>query len=148
MSGMPVCAWAMEPKLPTAPSPITAVQDKEPQLKLNFQVIAGDEVTVIRCRGRIVYCYEASALAAKVAEVAPDKGHLVLDLGAVDSIDNTGLGQLLNCLHISESRGCALRLAAPSRRVMEVLELTHLNSVFEIHATVEEAMLAQGTQVA
>ncbi len=138
----------MEPEIPSAPSPITAVQNKEPQLKLKLQVIIGDEVTVIRCRGRIVYCYEASALAAKVAEIAPEKGHLVLDLSAVESIDNTGLGQLLNCLHISESRGCALRLAAPSRRVMELLELTHLNSVFEIHATVEEAMLAQGTHVA
>lgn len=116
--------------------------DKEPEVKLNLQVARNDKVTVIHCRGRIVYRDEAAALSTAVIGNLAAQGHLVLELSGVEIIDSAGLGELLAVYHIAHARRSSLKLAAVRPQVLQLLHLTNLASVFEIHTSLEAAILS------
>ncbi len=117
-------------------------------MKLNLEIHTADGVTVVSCRGRIVYRDEAVELSEKIASLLPYTRQLVLELGSVGMIDSAGLGELALLLAWARAMGCAIKLAAPNERVQRLFELTNLASVFEIHPTLETAMLGFRKQVA
>jgi len=121
---------------------------EESILKLSLLIREEDDVIIVHCRGRITYREEAAALSETVAELLPHARQLVLDLSCVEMIDSAGLGELVGLFTLAGSRGCSLQLAGPGRHIRSLLELTNLVSVFEIHSTVEEAVLALGRSVA
>jgi anti-sigma B factor antagonist len=116
--------------------------------KLSLQVSASNGVTVVYCRGRIVYREEAIVLSERIAELLPDTDSLILDLSGVEMIDSAGLGELVVVLTWVQASGCSMKLAAPSNRIQELLQLTNLASIFEIHPTLEVALLSRPAQVA
>ena len=113
---------------------------KEPTLKLNFEIHENGEATVLFCSGRIVYREEAAALSRKVMEALSHTRQLVLDMSGVDIIDSAGLGELVAALKLARASRSTIKLAAPNRRVLALLKLTNLNSLFEIHGTLDEAL--------
>jgi anti-sigma B factor antagonist len=127
--------------------PFWAQDDREPMLKLSLEIRESDDVTVVHCRGRIVYD-EAATLSEKLAEVLPHSRQVVLDLSAVKMMDGAGLGELVVLLMWAQANQGAIMLAAPNPRVHELLKLTRLTSVFEIHPRVEDAILAFRGQLA
>jgi len=62
---------------------------------------------------------------------------LVLDLARVSTVDAAGLGAMLELREQVEAKGIRLRLMNVSKLVGKVLEVTRLDSVFEITAGVE-----------
>ena len=58
---------------------------------------------------------------------------VVVDLSAVEFIDSSGLGALISGLKVARQAGGDLRIAAPTRQVITVLELTNLNRVLRAH---------------
>jgi len=56
---------------------------------------------------------------------------MVIDLAQVERIDAGGLGVLLGLRESASSRGIMFKLINATKRVEEVLELTHLQRVFE-----------------
>ncbi len=120
--------------------------NKEPELKLSLEIHMRNDVAVVACKGRVVYRNEVAALSCTVGELLPQVRELVLDLSQVEAVDGAGLGELLDLLSRAKARGCTLKLAAPSKGVRELLELTRIASVFEIHATVSDALLAAHAQ--
>jgi anti-sigma B factor antagonist len=68
---------------------------------------------------------------------------LILDLSRVPRIDSIGLGGLVQMFVRMRNRGGNLRLAAPTPFVRNVLAITKLSSVFDIHDSVEHAITAQ-----
>ena len=121
---------------------------KESKLKLRVEIQALDDVTVVSCRGRIAYRDEAVELSGKIAGLLPYTRQLVLELSEVEMMDSAGLGELALMLTWARATGCAIKLAAPNKRVRQLLQLTNLDSVFEIHPRLEEAVLAFGGQLA
>jgi anti-sigma B factor antagonist len=117
-------------------------------LKLNLEIRTADGVTVVSCAGGIVYCDEAVELSQKIASLLPYTRQLVLELSSVEMIDSTGLGELALLLTWARAIGCAIKLVAPNERVQQLLEVTKLAAVFEIHPTLETAMLGFREQVA
>lgn len=117
-------------------------RDKEPRLKLKIQISAYEDVTVVHCNGRLVYREEAAALCDQVSELLRANGQLVLELSQLETIDGAGLGQLVILFMRAQAAGCCLKMAAPNRRVHEILELTNLASVFEVHPSLDEALLS------
>jgi anti-sigma B factor antagonist len=109
-------------------------------LKLNLTISANHDVTVVHCKGRIVYRNEAAALSHGIAQLFPIARKLVLDLSRVEVIDSAGLGELVVLYRWAQSQGTSIKLVAPSRRVRQLLELTNLASLFSLHATLEEAV--------
>jgi anti-sigma B factor antagonist len=117
-------------------------------LNLNLTISANHDVTVVHCKGRIVYRNEAAALSHRIAQLFPIARKLVLDLSRVEVIDSAGLGELVVLYMWAEAKGTSIKLAAPGRRVRQLLELTNLASVFSLHPTLEEAVSSWSDQVA
>ena len=119
--------------------------DKES--KLSLDICINDDVIVVGCKGRI-YGDEATALSHRVTQLLPQARHLVLDLSRVEAIDGAGLGKLVDLFNHARGSGCAVKLVGPRKQVRELLELTNLVSVFEIHGTLDQAILASRGQLA
>lgn len=111
-------------------------------MKLSLETRNRGDVVVVHCQGRIVYRDEAAALSRMVGEVLENGGKVVLDLSGVKSIDSAGIGELVFLHTWAQSRRAELKCAAPSPLVCELLNLTNVNSVLEIHSSLEEALAA------
>lgn len=68
------------------------------------------------------------------------KNNIVLDLGGVEYMSSAGLREMVRVLKTVKKKGGDLRIANPSDRVKEVLELAGLDSIFEIYSTQVEAV--------
>jgi len=73
---------------------------------------------------------------------AVDEGtnNLVLDLSGVDYMSSAGLREMVRILKRVKRGGGDLRIANPSERVKEVLELAGLDTIFQIYPTQVEAV--------
>ena len=111
-------------------------------MKLNLEVRESLGMAVVYCKGRLVYRDEAAALSAMVSEMLSSVRQVVLDLSGVEAIDSAGVGELVAVLNQANARATAVRLVAPSQRVYSLLKLFNLTSLFEIHPTLGEAVLA------
>jgi anti-sigma B factor antagonist len=118
------------------------IRDKEPGLRLSVESRVMEEFAVISCKGRIVYGIEAAALSGEIAELAPQTRRVVIDLSGVEMIDAAGLGELVSVAVAAQASGCSIILAAPCNFIRQLLELTNLTSVFEVHPTLEAASVA------
>jgi anti-sigma B factor antagonist len=118
------------------------VRDEEPRLRFNVEIRENDDVAVLYLRGRLVYSNEARAFFCKATELLPGARQLVVDLSGVEKIDGAGLGELVAVWNSAQAAQSTVKLVAPTRRVASLLALTHLTSLFEIHPTLDEAVLA------
>ncbi len=66
--------------------------------------------------------------------------NLVLDLANVEYMSSAGLREMVRVLKRAKRTGGDLRIANPSDRVREVLELAGLDTIFEIFPTQVEAV--------
>jgi PleD family two-component response regulator len=67
---------------------------------------------------------------------------LVLCVSELDRMDSTGIGLLVRYASKLRKRGGDLRLAAPPQFLLELLKLTMLSAVLQVHATEEDAILS------
>jgi anti-sigma B factor antagonist len=119
-----------------------SAQHKESKLKLSLETRNCGDVVIVHCQGRIVYRDEAETLSRVVCEILENGGKVVLDLGGVRSIDSAGIGELVFLHTLAQSKNADLKCARPSPLVRELLDLTNLNSVLEIHPSLDEALAA------
>jgi anti-sigma B factor antagonist len=83
------------------------------------------------------------SLSEKMAAVVPKRDQLwVIDLLKVDFMDSSGLVSLVKGLKSAHQSGCRLVLCNVQAPVRLILELTQLDSVFEIFTTYEEIFTA------
>jgi anti-sigma B factor antagonist len=106
-------------------------------LRLNLETRVTEDVTVISCKGRIAYGAEAVALSGEFAELVPQTRRVVIDLSGVELIDAAGLGALIAVALMAQASQCSVKLAASGNFTRQLLELTKLTSVFEVHPTLD-----------
>ena len=99
-------------------------------------------VAVLCLQGRIVNGEAASlrnAVDSQINAVSSETraGVVVLDLARVSAVDASGLGLMLQLRKETESRGSRFKLMNASKLVRRVLEITRLDSVFEVTSAVE-----------
>ncbi len=125
-------------------------------MALTLQVDSLRQVTVVACKGVIVFGQESDCLRAKVKELLAQKNSpppdadpspvpsasFVLDLSQVQYIDSGGLGALVAVLTSARAAGGDLRLTGMNERVARVLKTTRLDRVFRTHSSVEVAVNA------
>jgi anti-anti-sigma factor len=92
-------------------------------------------VAVLCLQGQIV-TGETEILRDAVQSVS-DVGAVLLDLARVTTIDAGGLGVLLQLREQAESRGIRFQLMNVTKQIRRVLEITRLDSVFQITSAVE-----------
>src|SRR5207248_7493475 len=140
MSLMSTCVLCEEQRL--------NIQDKERRLRLRLETRVAEDVTVICCTRRITYGIEATALSSEIAELAAQTRHLVIDLSGVEMIDAAGLGALISVALTAQAGQCSIKLAVPGNLIRELLELTNLTAVFEVHPTLDAAIITTRGQSA
>jgi anti-anti-sigma factor len=92
-------------------------------------------VAVLCLDGKIVRGETDALRRAVLAQT--DASVIVLDLVRVNTVDAAGLGIMLELREHTESRGTELRLRNVSQLVKRILEITRLDSVFEISGNVQ-----------
>ena len=108
-------------------------------LKMNAR--AADGVTVLQCNGRVVFGEESTALRDKVKElIAEGNKKIVLNLGGVSYIDSGGLGVLVSLFTSAKASGGDIKLANLTQRVGDLLQITKLLTVFEVHEGEQKAI--------
>jgi anti-anti-sigma factor len=93
------------------------------------------DVAVLCVQGRIVNGETASLREAVTSQERV--GTVVLDLGRVNTIDASGLGLMLELHRQSLAKGIRFKLTNVTKLVSRVLEVTRLDSVFEVAPTIE-----------
>ena len=58
----------------------------------------------------------------------------LINLAGVDFIDSYGIGELARCFSVIKRLGGEMKLVHVSKKVQDVLRLTKLNTLFEIHS--------------
>jgi anti-sigma B factor antagonist len=105
---------------------------------VNLTVTSG-AVAVIRPEGRLTATTVPQLRKAVDDLVAAGNVRIVVDLGATEFVDSSGLGALIGGLKAARLAGGDLRIAAMTEPVRRVLKLTNLDRVLRDHPTVESA---------
>jgi anti-sigma B factor antagonist len=92
------------------------------------------EVTVIDISGRITLG-EGNVMLREIVRDLAEKGRkmIVLNLIEVHYIDSSGVGELVKAHTTLHNQGGKLKLANLNKRVHDLLHMTRLSSVFDIH---------------
>ena len=113
---------------------------KESTLKLSLETRNRGEVIVVHCHGRIVYRDEAAALSRLVGELLQEGSKVVLEMSGVRALDSAGIGELALLQTWAQERNADLKCAGANELVRTLLDLTNLDSVLEVHPTLEAAL--------
>lgn len=92
------------------------------------------DITVANVVGRITLGAGSSALRDTIQGLcAAEHPRIILNLSGVSSLDSSGIGELVSGFTTTRSRGGALKLLALPKRVEELLRMTGVSRIFEIH---------------
>jgi anti-sigma B factor antagonist len=109
------------------------------QLKLTKRTVDG--ILAIECSGRIVLGEESGLLRDEVKNaVQGGAKKIVLNLGEVNYIDSSGLGTLVSLHTTAQNAGATIKLANLTKRVGDLLQVTKLLTVFDVHNSEYEAL--------
>jgi len=91
-------------------------------------------ITLVDLSGRIALG-EGSALLRKTIRDLLDGGNnkILLNLGAVNYIDSSGIGELVSGFTAVRSRGGELKLLHLTKKVHDLLQITKLFTVFDVY---------------
>src|SRR4029077_20056720 len=114
---------------------------KESRMQLKLTKRTVDGILAIECNGRIVFGEESSLLRDDVKKAIADGAkRIVLNLGEVNYIDSGGLGTLVALHTTAHNAGGTIKLANLTKRVGDLLQVTKLLTVFEMHNSEYEAL--------
>lgn len=65
---------------------------------------------------------------------------LIIDLGGVNYMDSSGLGELTGAYTSAKNKGCELKLINLTKKIDGLLQITKLATVFDIYADEKEAV--------
>ena len=95
--------------------------------------LVGD-VTVIDIAGQMKLDEDAFSLRDAVRNlVAKDQKKILINLGEVPYIDSSGVGELVAGFTTVTNKGGQLKLLNISKRVKDLLQITKLYTIFEVH---------------
>ena len=101
-------------------------------VKLNTRQVG--DVTVIDAAGRITLGEGASTFRDSIRDLAAQGNKkILLNLSDVSYIDSSGIGEMVSSYTTVTNQGGQLKLLGLSKRVKDLLQITKLYTVFEVH---------------
>jgi anti-sigma B factor antagonist len=99
------------------------------------------DIVVLDISGRITLG-EGNVILREIVRGLVDKGNkkIVLNLGEVQYIDSSGIGELVRTHTTVRNQGGQLKLVNLNKRVNDLLQMTKLSAVFEIESDEASAM--------
>jgi anti-sigma B factor antagonist len=93
-----------------------------------------DGVTVLDLSGRITLGEGSVQLREAIRDlISKGSKSILLNLGDVNYIDSSGLGELFGAYTTAKNQGASLKLLNLTKKVKDVLQLTKLYTVFDIY---------------
>jgi anti-sigma B factor antagonist len=100
------------------------------------------DVHILDCSGKIMLGEGTMAVRNSVREVLKNGGKkIVLNLGDVNYIDSSGIGELVSSFTTVANQGGQLKLLNLTKKIQELLAITKLLTVFQVYDD-ERAALA------
>ena len=110
-------------------------------VKLNTRQVG--DVSVVDVAGRITLGEGSSALRETLREmVSNNQKKILLNLGDVSYIDSSGIGELVSGFTTVTNSGGQLKLLNLNKRVKDLLQITKLYTVFDVHEDEAHAIRA------
>ena len=90
-------------------------------------------ITIVDCSGRITLG-EGSVILKDVVRELLSRGqkHILLNLGNVNYIDSSGIGELVSAFTTVRNENGDLKLLNLTKRVNDLLQITKLSTVFDV----------------
>ena len=123
---------------------VTAPMTGRSSPRMQIDTLVQDEVVVVTLQGKITLGEGDEMLKETVARLVQQHQSLkaVIDLTNVPYIDSAGLGELVRSYaFVAHNRGRII-LCHPSSRLVDLLSITKLRSVYQILPTVHDAVAA------
>jgi len=99
------------------------------------------DVTILDCSGKITLGEGTMAVRNTVREVLKNGGRkIVLNLGDVNYIDSSGIGELVSTYTSVTNQGGKLVLLNLTKKIQELLAITKLLTVFQVHEDEHKAL--------
>ena len=100
-----------------------------------------DNVTVLDIEGVIKLGESAREFSSFLEKVLNEEtGPVMINFEAINYMDSTGLGELIGYLQKFEDRQRKMALVKPSHRILALLKITKLDSIFRIFDSRESAL--------
>jgi anti-sigma B factor antagonist len=92
-------------------------------------------VTVLDLSGRITLGEGSALLRSTIRELLQEQRFKILvNLGDINYIDSSGIGELVGAYTTVKNRGGELKLLHLTKKVHDLLQITKLFTVFEVHS--------------
>jgi anti-sigma B factor antagonist len=123
---------------------LQAPQEKPEHMILEAELQRVDPTTaVFHLTGRMTLGMRLREVESKITEVIEGGVEkLILDLSSIEFLDSAGLGVLMILYGNMKVRGGQLRLVAPGSKVLEILKITHTDSILPIDSNLDAALAA------
>lgn len=103
-------------------------------MALSIASRAVDGVTVLDLSGRITLGEGSVQLRDAIRDlISKGQKNILLNLGEVNYIDSSGLGELVSAYTTAKNQNAGLKLLNLTKKVKDVLQLTKLYTVFDIY---------------
>jgi anti-sigma B factor antagonist len=100
-----------------------------------------DGVEIISLQGKITIGSGDSQLREVITNAVNNgKNKILLDMSQVTTIDSSGIGELVGSYTTVTNRGGKLKLLHLPAKLNELLHVTQLITVFEVHESEQEAI--------
>ncbi|HJY85255.1 MAG TPA: STAS domain-containing protein [Candidatus Acidoferrales bacterium] len=110
---------------------------------MSFKATARESggATVVDLSGRITLG-EGSAMLREMIRDLLNKGQkrIILNLGDVNYIDSSGIGELVSGFTTVKGRGGEMKLLHLTKKVHDLLQITKLYTVFDVHSDEDTAV--------
>lgn len=110
-------------------------------MSVTFNEREKNGVLIIDVIGRITLGSGNQEMRDKVnAALDAGKTKIVLNLAELSYLDSSGVGTLVGCFTSSQNRGATLKLANLTNKIRDLLAITKLLTVFDVHESEESAV--------
>jgi anti-sigma B factor antagonist len=104
---------------------------------------AGDDLAILVVGGEVDFEVSPQLKARMSKTIKAGRRRLVLDLSDVTFIDSTAIGVIAGAIEkLDEAGGGSLAIVCTHEKVMQIFEITGLDSVITVHPSREEALAA------
>ncbi len=112
-------------------------------VKIETRVV--NDVAVMSCSGAITLGESTSLFRNTLRELLQGGAtKVVIELGGVTYIDSSGIGELVGAYTSAHSASAKIKLACLPRKIYDLLQITKLITVFEVHEDEAECVRSFG----
>ena len=102
-------------------------------MSIDFSTRQAGDITIVDLKGRITLGEGSVTLRDAVHDLlSKGKKRILLNLGDVNYIDSSGIGELVSAYTAAKKQGGELKLLNLTKKIHDLLQITKLYTVFDV----------------